>query len=96
MRHLFIVLTALFGFVLSALMAIAPSPKDELLTAEEVADWLGVHVQTFYRWRYGPNPDAPPAVRVGGHKLKWRRSTVEKWLAEREAQDAAQHARATA
>lgn len=36
--------------------------SDELMTPEQVADWMQVHVGTVYRWL---KEDKLPAVRIG-------------------------------
>lgn len=44
---------------------------------KELADYLGVPVQTIYQWRtkgYGP-----PGRRVGKH-VRYRQADVEKWV----------------
>jgi excisionase family DNA binding protein len=53
---------------------------DELLTTEEVANWLRVPVATVRQWR--ANRDGPRGHRVGRH-IRYRRSDVEAWLAKR-------------
>ena len=53
---------------------------DPLLSPEDVSDWLQIPVGTLYQWRYrrrGPN-----GIMVGRH-LRYRRSDVESWLAQR-------------
>lgn len=52
---------------------------ERLLKPAEVADLLGVPVQTLYAWRqkgYGPR-----AARVGRH-LRWREVDVRAWVIE--------------
>jgi excisionase family DNA binding protein len=48
-----------------------------LLTPQEVADYLRVPVQTLYRWRYLGT--GPRAALVGRH-LRYRRADLDKWL----------------
>jgi excisionase family DNA binding protein len=55
-----------------------PKPADDLMTAEELADYLAVPLATLYAWRY--RGDGPPAVKVGRH-LRYRVEDVESWLA---------------
>jgi excisionase family DNA binding protein len=50
---------------------------DQLLTAQQLADYLGVPVATIYAWRY--RHQGPPGFRVGKH-LRFRRSDVEAWI----------------
>lgn len=50
---------------------------DRLWTVQDVAEFLGVPVQTLYQWRtkgYGP-----PGRRVGKY-LRYRREDVERWV----------------
>ena len=63
-----------------------PSPQEEpaeigrrLLSPNEVAAFLGVPLQTIYRWRY--RHEGPPGYRVGRH-LRYRATDVEQWLEE--------------
>jgi excisionase family DNA binding protein len=51
---------------------------DRLLTAEDLAEYLGVPVATLYAWRY--HRQGPPGFRVGRH-LRYRRTDIERWLA---------------
>ena len=55
-------------------------PIDQLLTVEELADYLGVPVATIYAWRY--HRQGPPGFRVGRH-LRFRRSDIERWISDR-------------
>lgn len=50
---------------------------DPLLSAQEVADYLGVPLATLYSWRYVGR--GPRAYRVGKF-LKFRSSEVVRWL----------------
>jgi excisionase family DNA binding protein len=52
---------------------------DRLLSAQEVADYLGVPLTTLYAWR--SKNAAPRAMKVGRH-LRFKRSDVEGWLNE--------------
>lgn len=50
---------------------------EKLMSAEEVADFLGVPVNTLYQWRHkGTGPDA---FRVGRH-LRYDPVAVREWL----------------
>lgn len=51
--------------------------KRPLATPEEVAEYLGVPVDTLYAWRY--RGTGPRASKVGRH-LRWRWEDVETWL----------------
>lgn len=57
---------------------------ERLLSAEEVAEFLGIPVATLYQWRHkGCGPDA---YRVGRH-LRYDPATVRAWLKEHLAVD---------
>ena len=50
---------------------------DPLVSAQELADFLGVPVATIYAWRYrGQKPDG---FRAGKH-LRYRWSDIEEWV----------------
>jgi excisionase family DNA binding protein len=51
-----------------------------LLSPHEVAAFLGVPLQTIYRWRY--RHEGPLGYRVGRH-VRYRVVDVERWLEER-------------
>jgi excisionase family DNA binding protein len=53
---------------------------DQLLTAQELADYLGVPLATIYAWRY--RGEGPPGFRAGKH-LRFRRSDVDQWINDR-------------
>lgn len=48
-----------------------------LLSAQEVAEYLGVPITTIYTWRH--RSQGPPGLRVGRH-LRYRRRDVEAWI----------------
>lgn len=50
---------------------------EQLLSTEELADYLGVTVATLYEWR--TKGKGPRAVRVG-RNLKFRPADVDRWL----------------
>jgi excisionase family DNA binding protein len=52
----------------------------EFLGPEDLADLLGVPVQTVYRWNYVGS--GPPVIRVGRF-VRYRRSAVDSWLESR-------------
>lgn len=60
-----------------------PNPYPEWLTTAEVAELLQIPVRTIYAWR-AQRQEAPLAIRVGKH-LRWQRSALEAWLANRPA-----------
>jgi excisionase family DNA binding protein len=65
--------------------AVPAKPKpaeisDRLVSPHEVAAFLGVPLQTIYRWRY--RHEGPAGYRVGRH-VRYRIADVEHWLEER-------------
>jgi excisionase family DNA binding protein len=57
---------------------------EELLTPQEVADALRVHVRTFYQWcRHGMGP-TPTRL---GERDRYARRDVEAWLLNRRASE---------
>jgi excisionase family DNA binding protein len=48
-----------------------------LLSPHEVAAFLGVPLQTIYRWRY--RHEGPLGYRVGRH-VRYRIADIERWL----------------
>lgn len=50
---------------------------DRLLTAQEVADTLGIPLQSLYRWRV--EGKGPAAVKVGKH-LRFQPRAVSEWI----------------
>lgn len=50
---------------------------EKLLKPQELADWLGVPLETVYAW--ATRKQGPPRIRVGRH-LRFRRVDVERWL----------------
>ncbi|MFI8928233.1 helix-turn-helix transcriptional regulator [Streptomyces sp. NPDC053474] len=61
-------------------------PPRAKATAEEVAAYLQVDVNTLYKWRYAGT--GPQGVRVGKY-LRYDWDDVEAWWDERKAQQAA-------
>jgi excisionase family DNA binding protein len=51
-----------------------------LLTAREVADALGVSVETVLRWA---RKGTLPAIKLPGGAVRFREDAIEAWLAER-------------
>lgn len=58
------------------------SPLDRLLSPAELAEYLGVPVDTVYAWRY--RGTGPRAFRVGRH-LRFREADVQQWLSAQAA-----------
>jgi predicted DNA-binding transcriptional regulator AlpA len=61
---------------------VSDGPDDELLTTEEVANWVGVSSQFLERLR-GLNT-GPRFVRISPRIVKYRREAVRAWLRSRE------------
>lgn len=49
----------------------------DLLSPQQLADYLGIPIATIYRWHY--TGDGPKRIRVGKH-IRYRASDVEAWL----------------
>lgn len=60
-------------------------PLEPLLSAQQLADHLGLRVQAVYDLRHTGR--GPAALRVG-RELRFRASAVSAWLAELESHDA--------
>lgn len=51
--------------------------QDRLMSVTELAELLGVPVNTVYGWRC--RGEGPPGYRIGRH-VRYRRAAVEAWL----------------
>ena len=51
--------------------------SDRLMTLSELAEMLGIPVNTLYGWRC--RGEGPPGYRIGRH-IRYRRAAVEEWL----------------
>ncbi|MGH9185221.1 MAG: helix-turn-helix domain-containing protein [Acidimicrobiales bacterium] len=51
----------------------------EWLTPQQLADELHIPLATLYQWRY--RDEGPVGHRIGRH-VRYRRSDIERWLAE--------------
>jgi predicted DNA-binding transcriptional regulator AlpA len=69
-------------------MPTTPTVRSELMTAEEIAEVLKIHVNSLYRWLGQGLFPAPIRLGRGGRWHRWRRSVFEKFLAEREGEHA--------
>ncbi len=61
-------------------MEVGINPHDRLLRTAEVANLLGVHVMTVYKY-VGEGSLIP--VRIGNRSLRFRESEVQKWVERR-------------
>lgn len=59
---------------------------ENLMTVQELADYVGVPRSTVYQWNYAGT--GPRFIRVGKY-TRYRRSDVDDWLAERSVSGAA-------
>jgi excisionase family DNA binding protein len=53
-------------------------PSDNLMTAQDLAEYLGVAVKTIYNWR--SRRTGPPGYKPGGSMLRFKREQVDGWL----------------
>ena len=53
---------------------------DKLLSAEELAELIGVPLGTVYKWNYAGG--GPPMIKVGRH-ARYRPGDVDRWLEEK-------------
>lgn len=51
-----------------------------LMNTEDLADYLGVPIETVRQWRYSRT--GPPGFRLG-RRVKYRRSDVDAWIEDR-------------
>ncbi len=58
----------------------------DILDVDGLAAALGVSRASVYRWR-AAGRDLPPAIRIGS-SLRWRASTVNRWLTDHELANA--------
>jgi excisionase family DNA binding protein len=54
----------------------APAPPNEILTIDEVADYLRLTPQTIYKWA---QEKRIPAVKLG-KEWRFRRSIIDRWF----------------
>lgn len=57
----------------------------QLLSADDVAEVLGVSTSTLAKWRQTGNPDLP-FLRING-RVRYRETDLEQFLAESESED---------
>lgn len=61
---------------------------DELLTTQEVADYLKMATKTLAHWRLNKEPTGPKFIRLGSGGgpnglIRYRKSDVDEWIKER-------------
>lgn len=64
---------------------------DNLLSPQQLADYLGVPVATVYGWRY--KREGPVGVRIGRH-VRFRRADVLEWIEQQKDERDAERVRA--
>jgi len=72
---------------------VSDGPDDDLLTTQQVAEWLTYSTQKLEIMRgrdKGPNM-GPRFVRLSPRKVMYRRDAVREWLRKREVQSTAQY-----
>jgi len=62
---------------------LAAMQTDELLTYDELGELLRLKKTAMAAAKR--RGDLPPAIRIGRKNLRWRRQTVQTWLADQEA-----------
>ena len=60
-----------------------PPVAEDIMDVLTLSAYLGVTPETLYNWRSLGKP-CPPAFKVGS-RLRWRRESVDAWIAEQEA-----------
>lgn len=55
--------------------------NDPLMTTAQVAEYLAIPLQSLYMLRH--RKQGPPAIRLGTGTIRFRKSSVDAWLAER-------------
>lgn len=58
-----------------------PTAADALWSSAEVATYFGVDQRTLRRWVSGRRIP-PPDIRIGRRTVRWRQSTIEKFIKE--------------
>lgn len=61
----------------------SPIRSEEYLSTKQVAEIIGVPESTIRYWRH--RNQGPAGFRMGGKRISYRRSEVEKWLTAQEA-----------
>lgn len=55
----------------------------EILNTKQVAEEYGIHEGTLRYWRH--RDEGPASFRMGGKRVVYRRSEIEKWVAAQES-----------
>lgn len=58
--------------------------NENLITARQVAEMLGIHVKTFYRL-YNNDKTMPRHILLGDKSFRWRPADIRAWINTREA-----------
>lgn len=61
----------------------------DLLTIDEAVEVLKVSADRLAHWRCAEPPIGPPFIKLSSQQVRYRRSRLIKWLAEREVDTAA-------
>ena len=59
---------------------------DPIVRIKWVCEYLGVDQSTIFRWRYCKNSTFPEPLKLSSRSLGWRKSSIEKWLKDKEEQ----------
>lgn len=59
-----------------------PEAQDPILTEQELSEWLKTSRPTLQRQRAAGS--GPPFIRLSERRIGYRKSSVERWLEERE------------
>ena len=68
------------GAARAAVLESVPGGCDPLLTIAEVGAWLGLSKSTVRRMV--KRGQLPAGMRIGGQQHRWRKSTIERYIAE--------------
>jgi excisionase family DNA binding protein len=60
------------------------TPRDRLLTVQDLATYLGVPTTTLYQWRY--RREGPRGFRVGRH-IRYQWTDVAEWIENQKKAD---------
>lgn len=65
-------------------MSEKPNNSLQIIRPKQLSNLLGVSIATLYRME----SDLPPKIKISqnGRAVGWRKSTIEKWMDEKEAE----------